>query len=103
MELPLADIVKILPDSDKVRWFILHGTPTPDSHVRLNCACTALTNEGRCSIYDDRPQMCRDYERGGAWCLEAIRRRRTPQESAEIRKAGFVVQGRPNPDSSAGH
>ncbi len=85
MELPLADVVRVLPDADKVRWFMLHGRPTPDSYVRLDCACTMLTTEGRCGIYADRPQMCHDYERGGEWCLEAIRRRRTPAQAARIR------------------
>jgi len=23
-----------------------------------------------CKIYENRPQACRDYERGGEWCLE---------------------------------
>jgi Fe-S-cluster containining protein len=27
-----------------------------------------------CSIYDDRPQTCRDFERGGRHCLTARRR-----------------------------
>jgi Fe-S-cluster containining protein len=27
-----------------------------------------------CSIYDDRPKACRDFENGGAHCLTARRR-----------------------------
>lgn len=26
--------------------------------------CTALDRDGRCSIYEDRPQLCRDYRPG---------------------------------------
>ncbi len=92
MELPLADIVKMSSDSDNVRWFVLHGTPTPDSHILLKLPCTMLTHEGRCAIYDDRPQMCRDYERGGWWCMDAIRRHRTPEQVVAIR-AGAQAKG----------
>ncbi len=90
MELPLSDVIKLMPDEDKLRWFVLHGRPLASGYVRMDCACTALTGEGRCGIYEDRPQMCHDYERGGEWCLEAIRRRRTPEQAEAIRKAGLV-------------
>jgi hypothetical protein len=39
--------------------------------------CVALIERGRpyrCSIYEDRPQSCRDFEVGSANCLEARRR-----------------------------
>jgi Fe-S-cluster containining protein len=32
-----------------------------------NGACIAL-RDGRCSIYEDRPKVCRDFEVGGAEC-----------------------------------
>ena len=28
--------------------------------------CTALAKDGRCGIYDSRPQLCRDYEAGSS-------------------------------------
>lgn len=41
---------------------------------RLNNTCQALQNDMKCSIYADRPQCCRDFERGGANCWFARRR-----------------------------
>lgn len=40
---------------------------------RPDGACVALREEGGrflCSIYEHRPQVCVDYERGGRRCLE---------------------------------
>lgn len=31
---------------------------------KVHWACTKLTPEGRCGIYEDRPQLCRDYAAG---------------------------------------
>ena len=36
---------------DEGRWFLLVNTP-----------CTHLQLDGRCGIYEDRPQICRDYK-----------------------------------------
>lgn len=36
---------------------------TPEG-VRWRFSCSALTREGRCSIYLDRPDLCRRYEAG---------------------------------------
>ena len=32
--------------------------------VGVRFSCTQVTPEGRCGIYDARPQLCRDYEAG---------------------------------------
>lgn len=37
-------------------------------------ACCFLTTELQCSIYETRPQVCRDVEAGGPSCQEARRR-----------------------------
>lgn len=36
--------------------------------------CICLGDDYRCAHYDDRPRTCRDFERGGANCVEARRR-----------------------------
>ncbi len=36
--------------------------------------CAALGDGNRCAIYADRPRCCRDFEKGGANCLDARRR-----------------------------
>ena len=35
-------------------------------------ACIALARDGRCSIYEDRPQVCRDFQRGSEECLRKL-------------------------------
>jgi Fe-S-cluster containining protein len=44
------------------------GGQTPDG--RWEFWCTALDSSGRCSIYEDRPQLCRHYRPGhDAMCV----------------------------------
>ena len=42
--------------------------PTPDGRLRFTCR--HLTDELRCGIYEERPDMCRTYPNGGTcgWC-----------------------------------
>ena len=51
------------------RWLSYHGGEVKDRfgnpHVRFNIACTKLEG-GRCSTYEDRPNICRDYLCPGA-------------------------------------
>lgn len=35
-------------------------------------ACIALTRDGRCSIYEDRPLARRDFQRGSEECLRKL-------------------------------
>ena len=39
--------------------------------------CTWLSAEGKCRHYEDRPGVCREFERGGEDCLR-MRRARKP-------------------------
>jgi Fe-S-cluster containining protein len=60
MELP------IVSDKDGYySWLVMHGVEIVFSHglmcARVNIPCSRLEN-GRCTIYDNRPQMCRDYK-----------------------------------------
>ena len=71
-------------EEDTNRWAILHGKRI-GARVALNCQCSALTDQGRCSIYSDRPDMCRTYPAGGALCLETVRALRTPEDYQRIR------------------
>lgn len=83
--LPLVDIRP--PSRDALRWVALHGD-TEDGWIRFDCRCTALNRGGLCAIYDTRPDVCRDYEPGCPDCYDAVRRRRTPDQYAEIREEG---------------
>jgi hypothetical protein len=44
--------------------------------ARVDDHCAALDGEGpfACTVYEDRPRTCRDFERGGRHCLSARRR-----------------------------
>ena len=63
--------------ADQRRWAEMRG-PLDFKHEgamgwRLPVACRNLTAEGRCGIYADRPDVCREFAEGGAMC-EAARR-----------------------------
>ena len=70
-------------DEDAQRWLLFHGTETADG-IRLECKCSKLKN-GKCSIYDIRPEVCRVFEVGSPMCRESVQRRR-PFKAAEIFK-----------------
>lgn len=77
------------PGVDEWRWLRLHGQiEGRGDDLRFECRCTALTPEGRCGIYAERPQVCRTYPPGGQDCLDTVRRRRTAEEYQRIRDAG---------------
>jgi Fe-S-cluster containining protein len=79
-----------LPSPDVERWLTLHAIPSP-AHLRFECRCLQLTLDGRCAIYQDRPDVCRVFAPGGEDCLETVRRRRTPEAYAQIRQAGDPI------------
>jgi Fe-S-cluster containining protein len=70
---------EILSELDKLfafeggRWLRLHASESGE----FECPCTALSNEGRCIIYEDRPTTCKIFEVGGADCIKTVRARRT--------------------------
>lgn len=40
--------------------------------------CIALSDDGRCTIYDLRPRVCSDFKMGGVECVQQRRRRGVP-------------------------
>lgn len=84
----LPAITILSPTADARRWIELHGTNRPGHMLHFECRCTALTAEGRCGIYETRPQVCRVFKAGGVDCLDTLRRRRTPEEYQAIREDG---------------
>lgn len=73
-----------LGDADSIRWTMLHGVDA-GKRVLLNCVCNELTTEGRCGIYENRPEICRTYPAGGKDCLDTVRLLRTSEEYDKIR------------------
>lgn len=72
-----------MPTEDERRWFAFHGDEEQDG-IWLDTPCEKLDDEGRCSIYEDRPQVCRDFEVGGVRCRLAIIRQRGPDQLVPI-------------------
>jgi Fe-S-cluster containining protein len=63
-----------LVNSDFYTWLAYHGKAT-ESGVMFDAPCKHLT-DGRCGIYEDRPNICRVYVVGNEHCLRAIEERR---------------------------
>ena len=80
-------------DSDNQRWLEYHGEMT-DFGIYLECKCSKLKN-GKCSIYQSRPNVCLDFPVGSPGCLAAIARRR-PYKEQQIRR---IIE---DTDSNAG-
>lgn len=56
-------------DFDDIRWYLLHEAVSVfvedgDWYIQIDSRCSALTAEGLCSIYEDRPRICRKYKAG---------------------------------------
>jgi Fe-S-cluster containining protein len=75
-----------LKDRDHRYWFELHAVE--QEPLTFECHCRSLTTEGRCGIYDKRPQMCIDFPAGGKHCLETVRKRRSRLDYSLIRDEG---------------
>jgi len=81
------------PETDEERWLIFHAKVI-DGWMHFDAKCTKLTAEGRCSCYDHRPKVCKDYQPGCPECLAVVARRRTPDQIEAIKEGG--APPRPN-------
>jgi len=54
--LPLA----VTPNEDIKRWIELHDIEVKGNKARIKNKCSKL-KDGRCSIYEDRPNNCREF------------------------------------------
>lgn len=94
-EVLLPRVMFLAPTDDIRRWFelrgklvpheLIEGIELPEAGILLELQCTAL-EDGRCSIHEDRPDVCRDYAPGGRHCLETVARRRSPADYQLIRE-----------------
>jgi Fe-S-cluster containining protein len=63
MSLERAEHLLIDPDwFPQTKGVFRPGNQLPNG--RWEFWCTALKSDGRCGIYEDRPQLCRDYRPG---------------------------------------
>jgi Fe-S-cluster containining protein len=58
-------------DDVSKEWLDVRGVRTKKHRAIIPIICPQLTEDGRCRIYEDRPQACREFECGSASCLEA--------------------------------
>ena len=77
----LLDLEEIMTP-DVLRWFRFHGREE-GSGIRLDCECSKLKN-GKCSIWEDRPDVCKTYEVGSQACRNAVVSRRTREKAEQI-------------------
>lgn len=75
----MVDQNQLSPDTAK--WFSYHGNVWKN-WVELQTPCQMLV-DGKCSIYETRPEMCKEAVVGGLACILSIRRRR-PQIEKEL-------------------
>jgi Fe-S-cluster containining protein len=83
------------PTDDVRRWVevrgelvpheLLEGIMLPEAGLRLDVRCTKLTDDGRCGIYEERPDVCREFAPGNRHCLEVVSRRRSAEDYQLIR------------------
>lgn len=57
--------------ADALEWASYHGEGD-GGRLRFACGCKKL-RAGECSVYEERPQVCRDFAIGSLGCLEAIK------------------------------
>ena len=79
----------IHPERDVDRWVLLHAEVERNlgaAMMRFECRCNKLTEEGTCSIYEERPDLCRNYLPGSTACLDTVKRRRTSEQFHQIRE-----------------
>ena len=63
------DVPEDREDFDNIRWYLLHKDVSvfiDDGKWYLEVLkdCMELTGDGRCGIYEGRPDICREYEAG---------------------------------------
>ena len=56
-------------DYDDIRWYLLHANITVfvedgEWYIQFQTKCKELGADNLCSVYETRPQMCREYEAG---------------------------------------
>jgi Fe-S-cluster containining protein len=71
---PLIDeAFPFLPVQRWHQWTVEGGPEVGRTYSAWLWRCTKLGSDGRCTIYETRPQLCRDYEAGSdRLCIEYV-------------------------------
>jgi Fe-S-cluster containining protein len=70
-----AFLININISSDFNKWLSFHGEEMGKSRFLFELKCCNLKN-GKCDIYEDRPEMCKEFGVGSEECQYAITRYR---------------------------
>ena len=73
-----ADVPTFVRDLD---WWKYHGTQTALGTM-LHCQCSKLGTDGKCTVYETRPDTCRTFTVGCRECRVSIRTFRPEQAEA---------------------
>ena len=76
-----ADFPKVI-----VEFLLARGRDAGGGCFALYAPCPKLNFDGLCSIHEKKPLSCALEPVGGAACLDAVLRRRTPEEYQLIRE-----------------
>lgn len=89
-------------DMEYIRWIVLHHRATffkdeEDWYLLVHTVCEKLQDDYRCGIYEDRPQICRDYtfencEYDEDWTYDFYLE--THQQVAEYAEACYKSKGK---------
>lgn len=89
-------------DMEYIRWIVLHQRSTffkdeEDWYLLVHTVCEKLQDDYRCGIYEDRPQICRDYtfdncEYDEDWTYDFYLE--THQQVAEYAEACYKSKGK---------
>jgi len=66
-------------------WLTARGVAAGPNLYAVPSRCPQLTLDGLCGCHDTKPLVCAMMTVGGQECLDALRRRRTPEQYAVIR------------------
>jgi hypothetical protein len=69
-------------------WLAARGVPAGPRLYAVPSRCPQLTDAGLCRCHEEKPLVCAVMAVGGQECLDALRRRRTPEQYAAIRDEG---------------
>lgn len=72
-----------LIDTDTRKYLKMRGTIVKVG-LRVKVPCSKLGADGDCTIYANRPNVCREYLVGGAACRESVVNGRTHDQARKI-------------------
>ena len=88
-------------DFDFIRWYLLHEGATVFTedetwYLLVHSRCKHLRDDNRCGIYEERPQICRDYtteacEYDDSWVYDSYFE--TPEQVEEYAEAVLQKRG----------